>query len=72
MEALLVLAGMFFGISLSVIIFRAYFVGTLRIDRSDPDDQPYMFLELDKGVGDISKKKHVILKVRNQDFIPHE
>ena len=29
-------------------------VGTLRVDRSDPDDPPYLFLELNKNVGDIA------------------
>lgn len=36
-------------------------VGRLRIDRSDPEDGPYMFAEIFKGVGDISKMKYVRL-----------
>jgi hypothetical protein len=44
-------------------------VGTLRIDRSDPSEPPYIFLELAKGVGDISTKKNVILRVRNENYI---
>lgn len=70
--ALIFLAGMFFGISVVTIIFRAHWVGTLRIDNSDPEDGPYMFLELEKGIGDISSKKHVILKVKRKNFIPHK
>ena len=72
MEVVFILVGICLGISISAIIFRAYWVGTLRIDRSDPDDGPYMFLELDKGVGDISKKKHVMLKISNESFISHK
>nr|DAQ19121.1 MAG TPA: hypothetical protein [Caudoviricetes sp.] len=72
MELLLILAGMFLGIAIAAAIYRAYFVGTLRIDHSDPEDGPYMFLELDKGVSDISSKKHVILKVKLENFIPHK
>lgn len=72
METLIFLSGVFAGISITVLIFRAYLVGTLRIDRSDPEDGSYMFLELSKGVGDITSKKHVILKVDTKNFIPHK
>lgn len=71
-EVLLILAGVFFGIAISVLVYRAYFVGNLRIDNSDPIDGPYMFLELEKDVGRISSKKHVVLRVRRENFIPHE
>lgn len=70
--ALIFLAGMVFGISVVTIIFRAHRVGTLRIDNFDPEDGPYMFLELEKGIGDISSKKHVILKVEQKNFISHK
>lgn len=70
--ALMFLAGIFFGVAVVVLIYRAYFVGTLRIDRSDPTEAPYMFLELDKGVGDISRKKNVILRVKNENYISHK
>lgn len=70
--AIIFFAGMFAGISICSMVYRAYHVGTLRIDKSDPDDKPYMFLELDKGIGDISSKKHVILKVKRENFIPHK
>lgn len=69
--ALIFLAGVSLGILIVSIIFRAYFVGTLRVDRSDPDE-PYMFLELDKGIGSISSKKHVILRVKLENYIPHK
>lgn len=72
MEVILILAGVLLGIAISVLVFRAYFVGNLRIDNSDPVDGPYMFLELEKGIGDISSKKHVVLKVRRENFIPHK
>lgn len=44
-------------------------IGTLRIDRSDPDEEPYMFLEINKGVGDISNRKYVLMEVSNENFI---
>lgn len=43
-------------------------IGTLRIETSDPDG-PYLFLELDKGVGDISKEEYVRLRVSNESYI---
>jgi hypothetical protein len=44
-------------------------VGTLRIDRSDPLDNPYAFLELSKGMDIIISKKYVILKVSAKNFL---
>lgn len=72
MEIILILAGVLLGVSISSIVYRSYFVGNLRIDNSDPEDGPYMFLELEKGLGNISSKKHVILKVKLENFIPHK
>jgi hypothetical protein len=44
-------------------------IGTLRIDRSDPTEAPYMFLEISKDVGDISGRKYVLLDVKNENYI---
>lgn len=44
-------------------------VGTLRIDSSDPEDKPYIFLELNKGVGDISRRSVVTLKVSTKSYL---
>lgn len=44
-------------------------VGTLRVDTSDPDDNPYMFLELSKNVSDVTSRKSVILKVSTENYI---
>lgn len=44
-------------------------IGHLRIDRSDPTEEPYMFLEVTKGVGDISNRKLVLLEVKNENYI---
>lgn len=48
---------------------RTKFVGTLRIDRSEPDEPPRIFLELNKGVGDISKHMRVALDVCTESYI---
>lgn len=44
-------------------------IGTLRIDTSDPDDGPYLFLELSKDLNRIRNKKYVTLKVNSNDYI---
>lgn len=42
-------------------------VGSLLIiNNSDPDDDPYLFLELSTNVDDIRKEKHVTLKVSHK------
>lgn len=43
-------------------------IGTLRIDTSDPDG-PFLFLELDKPVGDFYKESQVTLKVSTENYI---
>ena len=67
-----VLAGMVIATISTLIVARRLKVGTLRIDRSDPEDHPYMFLEISKGVGDISEFKYVILDISNKNYISHE
>ena len=72
MEVALLGVGFSIGCIVTMIIFRLFLVGTLRIDTSDPDDVPYMFLELSKGVDAISSKKYVILRVNINNFISHK
>lgn len=68
----LLILGILTGCLLTCIIFRLFVVGILRVDRSDPDDAPYLFLELSKDVRTVSGKKYVIFKVRNENYISHE
>lgn len=72
MEFILFFVGVSLGVSIASIIFRSHFIGDLRIDNSDPEDGPYMFLELSKRIGDISSKKYVVLKVKLENFIPQK
>lgn len=72
MEVIWIFVGIVIGLAISLagLLFKS--VGSLRIDKSDPSEAPYIFLELKKGIGDISRKKFVILQVKEEDFIPHE
>ncbi len=63
--------GVVVGCIFSSIVRQSKSVGKLRIDTSDPDG-PFMFLELSKGVGDISAKKQVLLQVDLKSYISHE
>jgi len=72
MEFILFFIGVFLGVSIASIIFRSHFIGDLRIDNSDPEDEPYIFLELSKRIGNISSKKYVVLKVKLENFIPQK
>lgn len=44
-------------------------VGTLRVDTSDPDDHPYMFLELSANIDTVTSQKSVILRVSTENYI---
>ena len=66
------IVGVTMGYILSNHLNKSKFVGYLRIDRSDPEDGPYMFLELSTGVHNIIHRKDVLLKVRAEDYISHE
>lgn len=63
------IVGVSIGSVLTVLVTCKRPIGTLRIDRSDPNDQPYMFLELYKNVGDISNQKQVTLDVSNENYL---
>ena len=47
--------------------------GSLRVDQSDPDSGPYLFLELSqRGISELYRKKYIVLKINISDYIPHE
>ena len=67
------LIGIMVGVLLSRFIFREKPVGSLRVDESDPDSGPYLFLELDAGgMSDIYKKQSVRLRVKIKNYISHK
>lgn len=74
MELILcMIIGIIIGIVFGRQLFRRDVIGSLRVDQSDPDSGPYLFLELSyEGVDAIYKKKYVVLKVNIQDYISHE
>ena len=62
--------GLLLGFGLSAVIKRKKPVGTLRVDRSDPEEAPYLFLELERdGMDKIHKAKAVVFKVDLSSYL---
>lgn len=66
------LAGVLIGTIIYAIAVKTASVGTLRIDHSDPEDSPYLFLELKKDVTTISSKKYILLEVNLKDYFSQQ
>ena len=69
LEVLLFLLGFMAGIVSFLVYLIVKSVGTLRVDQSDPTEQPYLFLELDKPVEKVVKEKYVLFRVIKKNFI---
>ena len=72
MEVLLVLLGFVGGMVFLLICLTARSIGTLRVDQSDPTEQPYLFLELDKPVESVINEKYVLFRVVKKNFISQD
>lgn len=76
MNTMLVIILLIVNTVVSVILTRVWckgkLVGWLRIDRSVPDEEPYLYAELRKGVGDITKLKYATFEVLNESYLPPE
>ena len=71
-EVLLVLLGFVGGMVFFLICLAARLIGTLRVDQSDPTEQPYLFLELDKPVESVINEKYVLFRVIKKNFISQD
>ena len=70
---IVLLIGVVIGMLVSRFIFREKPVGSLRVDESDPDSGPYLFLELDPNNADaIYKQRYVRLQVELRNYISHK
>ena len=72
LEVLLVLLGFVGGMAFFLICLAARSIGTLRVDQSDPTEQPYLFLELDKPVESVINEKYVLFRVIKKNFISQD
>ena len=64
--------GVLIGLGVAVATLGIFQIGVLRIDMSDPLDNPYMFLELSKAMNDISSRRYVILRVSKKNFVTRD
>ena len=64
-----IVLSLFVGAIIDVLIFRTLIVGNLRVDTSDPNDSPYLFLELGKPLSCVISKEYVVLKVNTKNFL---
>ena len=64
--------GVAIGFNIGKAKYHQWPIGDLRVDQSDPDSPPQLFLELDKNVPAVMTKKYVVFRVKGKDFIPHE
>lgn len=64
--------GVFTGFDFGKMKYHQRPIGDLRVDQSDPDSPPHLFLELDENIPAIMSKKSVVFRVKVEDFVPHE
>lgn len=73
MELFIFVVGVLIGCVFGCVIFKKFnTVGSLRIDSSDPDEMPYLFLELEKDIEHVYRKKYAMFKVNIMNFISHK
>ncbi len=71
MVDILIFVGLGFALGYAVakVIMKEEPVGYLRVDTSDPDDGPYMFLELHEDPAYVMKRKHVTLEINTNNYV---
>lgn len=68
-----IFVGIFIGIGRMKKSIKDQSVGHLRIDRSEPDEPARPFLELQGAtIESISKKKFIMLKVVNENYLSRD
>ena len=72
MEIIITLISILAGVILGRLTYHERPLGDLRVDRSDPTSEPYLFLELDADIRTIMSKKRAVFRVKIEDFITHE
>lgn len=61
--------GLLIGIIFQRFMFRRHKIGDLRIDKSDPNDNPYMFMELNVNTNALKSLNYVVMNVKEENFI---
>ena len=61
--------GLLAGVAMTILANWKKPIGVLRIDESDPNEEPYIFLELNQGVDSVRTKKRVMLTVLDKNYL---
>ena len=69
---LALIGGILVGVAASAVYFRARTIGLLRVDRSDPSEPPYLFLDVEKNPDALQHGRLVVLRIRKENLISHE
>ena len=72
MEIEIALVAIVIGFVISRVLPRERPLGDLRVDRSDPTCEPYLFLELGPDVYAIMRRKHVTFRVKVENLLSHD
>lgn len=65
--------GIFTGYYLGMLTVKDEYAGTIRVDRSDPESGPYLFIELEPdGMKKLHEMKTVRLHVNLESYIPRK
>lgn len=54
------------------LLCKSKTIGTLRVDRSDPDDLPYLFVELSTDPRCLTHDRYVTMKVSTENYISQQ
>ena len=67
------LIGFLIGRLITIFLNRKKMVGTLRMDHSDPTEEPYLFLEMNPGgMAVINREKIVFFRVDLNEYLPRK
>lgn len=71
--AIVLVIGILIGFFGRELLVKPKTIGVLRVDRSDPDDGPYLFLEMKQtAMNEIQHSKYVMLEVNLKDYISRD
>ena len=69
MDAVVFLFGVLMGSLIRQFLIKTKNAGSLRVDRSEPDEPPKLFLELNVDMNTLSSSDFIKLQVKNENYI---
>lgn len=71
--AIAIFIGILLGVAITLLCVRYMQSGTLKVYiPDDPEESPYLYVELDKSVGFICDQTHVMFKVNTKNIKTHQ